>query len=229
MKHQFGLSQPAEHPSTATRRSLFAQAAKLTGAGALAVATTLPAIAGGSSLAVASEIARNDIEILERLVAWELEMGAIFGTALAKFTSDDASAGDRLLPTQPTLTRIWFHDRAHLALLEERLAAAGGTAQQQVSPDKPGQLENFAAFLWTAAELKNASVAAYVESVASLETPALRKLVAGILAVEARHAAYLNTRNDEPAFTTETEGLRSPAAMLMDDGRFAPADLTTNP
>jgi hypothetical protein len=162
MEQQFGVSHPAGDTPAASRRSLFAQAAKLTGAGALALSASLPVVAGGSSLTATIEVARGDIEILERLIAWELKMGAMFGTALARFTSDEASAGDRLLPTQPTLTRIWHHDRGHLALLKERLDVAGGSIQQTASPDQPDQLENFAAFLWTAAELKNASVATYV-------------------------------------------------------------------
>jgi hypothetical protein len=209
---------------SANRRALFGRAARLVGSGAVAVAISSPLISGASSRTASLEIAPTDLLILERLIALEGEVGAFFGGALSHFRDVGGAASDQTPASQSTLTRIWFHDRGHLDLLRKRLDAVGGRAGTLPIAETPPPPESFAAFLWTATEMKNASVTAYVDAVAALEHVALRRVMAGILAVEARHAAYLSARIGEPAFSSETEGLSSASTLLTDESRFAPSD-----
>ena len=147
----------------------------------------------------------SDRQIVAQLIALELETSALMGAGLSRFAQDEATSGDRLLTSQPTLATIWHHDRAHLALLKSSARALGANESTTATAETQPQPGNFAAFLWTTAELKGVSVAAYVEAVSAVRNARLRAELARILAVEARHAAYLNARIGEPSFNSALE------------------------
>ena len=201
-----------------SRRAFLAGPAKLAGAGALALAfgglpPGRPAAAAGAQFA-------DDVDVLRYLQSLEQAAHALYRGALIRFSSDESSSGDRLLPKYPTLARIRDQERAHLALLTAGIAARGGEPAAR-APAYDFGYEDFAGFLRVAAELEAVAVAAYVRAVAAIEEPALRATVAGVLAVEARHAAYVNGRIGASPFPAATDAALSTAEDLAVPGRFA--------
>ena len=63
--------------------------------------------------------------------------------------------------------------------------------------------------------------AAYAGAVAAIEEPALRATVVEVLAVEARHASYVNWRIGASPFPAAIEAARSRAEVVAVAGRFA--------
>jgi hypothetical protein len=187
-------------PLSVSRRALLGWLGAFTGA-IVAADAAVAAVARQDSASV--HIADSDRQIVDRLVTLELETATFLGAGLARFVQDDTTSGDRLLPSQPTLVTIWHHDLSHLALLES-IARTVGVSTLGPIPAEP-EPATFAALLWTAAKQKNATVAAYVEAVGAAQASGLRTLLARILAVEARHAAYLDARIGEPPFSGALE------------------------
>ena len=157
--------------------------------------------------ATAMRDSNSDGQMVARLIALELEASAYLAAGLSRFASDEGTSGDRIEPSQPTLVTIWQHDRGHLALLKSSALALGESELE--NPGTAIEIGNFAAFLWTLAKLKAASVSAYVAAVPEATDSRLRSQLARILAVEARHAAYLNARIGEPPFTGALEEARA--------------------
>lgn len=194
-----------------TRRQTMSAAARVAASAGLALAgSTLPA-----SGHAAAEAAARDLAILQDLLAVERASYALLRDGLTQFTRDTASSGDRNLATQPTLVRIAQHDGRHLSLLTAALAERG--AADAVGPHPGFAFKDFATFLQRAAALKQQHVATYVLAATQLEEVELRALVARILAVEARHAAYLLARVGEAPFSSEQEDLQVVANPLLTD------------
>lgn len=185
----------------ATRRRAIGAVAKATAATGL-VLTGANARVDNVSAARATAA---DLEVVRQLIVVEQTALGLFRDGLSQFTSDETTSGDRNLPTQPTLTRIAYHEGSHLSLLTAAAAELGTDVTLGAHPDFT--FTDFAMFLRRAAELKQRHVAAYVAAVTALENVKLRSLVARILAVEARHAAYLNDRIGEEPFWVEREDL----------------------
>ncbi len=200
----------------ASRRALLAGSARLAGAGALAVG--FAGLGPGRTMAQGAEFA-GDLDHLRRLHGVEQAAHALYRGALIRFTSDDSTSGDRLLPTYPTLARIRDQEQGHLSLLAQEIVARGGEPATPPTAFDFGY-DDFAGFLQVAAEIEAASVAAYVGAVAAIAEPALRETVAGVLAVEARHAAYVNGRVGDSPFPSAVDRPRSPSEVLAATGHF---------
>ena len=207
----------ARRRGAGSRRAFLAGSTKLAGAGALTVA--VGGLAPVRPAAAGAEFA-DDVDVLRYLSGLEQTAYALYRGAMIRFSSDESSSGDRLLPKYPTLARIRDQERGHLALLTAGIAARGGEPAA-TAPAYDFGYEDFAGFLRVAAELEAAVVAAYVGAVAAIAEPALRATVAGVLAVEARHAAYVNGRLGASPFPAATDAARSRAEVLAVTGRFA--------
>jgi hypothetical protein len=70
------------------------------------------------------------------------------------------------------------------------------------------------AFLATAAALENTGVSAYDGAAQYIQTPDLLPVAGGIVAVEARHASYLNLINGTEPFPASFETPLTPAEVL---------------
>ena len=205
----------ADQTSMATRRGVVRTAARLTAAtGLVLTGVTVRDVRPGAAQATS-----GDFEVVTQLLAAEKTAYALLRDGLTQFTSDKSTSGDRNLSTQPTLARLAQHDGRHLSLLSEA-AADLGTGALPGSP--PGfTFADFSAFLRQAAELKQQLVASYVLAVTRIDDVTLRSLVARILAVEARHAAYLNARIGEAPFWAEQEDLQGVSNPLIGDAAIA--------
>ena len=76
------------------------------------------------------------------------------------------------------------------------------------------------AFLATAAALENTGVSAYDGAAQYILTPDLLPVAGGIVAVEARHASYLNLITGAEPFPNAFEIARTPAEVLEIAGPF---------
>ena len=200
-----------------TRRGLLSAAAKTAGAGALAlVAAGLPTV-GNPSLTGASAEFADDRDVLRYVLGLEHLEYALYRDALWRFSVDEANE-DRPIPRYPTLQRIRDQERHHVGLLTAALAERGGEVPAVAEYDFG--YDDFAGFLAVAAEAQTAVVAAYAGALPATAEPALVALLAGLLGVEARHAAYLNGRIGESPFPAVSDAASTRAETLAFAERY---------
>jgi hypothetical protein len=87
--------------------------------------------------------------------------------------------------------RLLAHEREHVARLEDALPGQRAAGRARAADD-PGSLE-------LARRLEETSVAAYLTALPRVGDPGLRRLLAGIAAVEAEHLAAVSAALGEPA------------------------------
>ena len=117
----------------------------------------------------------------------------------------------------PTLQRIRDHERFHVKLIASRLAELG--AQPAEPPEYRFAYTDFGGFLAAAIRLEDAVVQAYAAALPALSDPELRATFAGLLTVEAQHAAHLHLRagNGPFSFAAEAPATRAEIASLTRD------------
>ena len=141
------------------------------------------AIAGVAGLALAAPgraAAQSRVEQLERLLALEQRLAAVYETALARDAIDPA-LGETLLE----------HEREHVRGLEKALP--GGARREPravVTPPGPA-FGSRPAFARYAAGLELETVAAYVEVLATLDAERLLQPLGSIMAAGAQHVVAL--------------------------------------
>jgi hypothetical protein len=135
-------------------------------------------------------------------LAGEFEFGADpFGNAIAEY-----------------LTVIGEHEAAHVTTLTDVVTQLGGTPVARAQYDFG--VTDAQSFLTTAATLENVGVAAYDGAGQFLQNAELLTAAGSIVAVEARHAAYLNLLTGTSPFPAAVETPMTPAEVLDAAGGF---------
>lgn len=116
------------------------------------------------------------------------------------------------------LTTIGEHETAHVDTLTQVITDLGGEPVEAAEYDFG--VTDTASFLATAAALENTGVSAYDGAAASIEDPGLLTAAGSIVAVEARHAAYLNLLTGEIPFPSAVETPLTPDEVLEIAGPF---------
>jgi hypothetical protein len=111
------------------------------------------------------------------------------------------------------LAVIRDHEGAHVTALTDAITSMGGTPVAESTYDF-GYGTDPVAFLATAAALENTGVSAYDGAGQFIQTPDLLPVAGGIVAVEARHASYLNLVNGVEPFPNAFEVALTPAEVL---------------
>ncbi len=193
-----------------SRRTMLGNGSKLTVGGAFALAAAAsPAFA---RLAAAQDFT-DDIDVLNYALTLEHLEYAFYRDGVASFTAENfwddvyANLGD-----------IRDHEGAHVDALISTIESLGGTPVEEATYDFGYQ--NAAGFLAVAAALENTGVSAYDGAAASIENIDLLNAAGSIVAVEARHAAYLNLLNDEDPFPAAFETPLSRDEVLAIAGPF---------
>jgi hypothetical protein len=96
--------------------------------------------------------------------------------------------------------------------LTQTITAMGGTPVAEATYDFG--YTDAATFLATAAALENTGVSAYDGAGQYIQTPDLLPVAGGIVAVEARHASYLNLITGAQPFPASFETPLTPAEVL---------------
>lgn len=116
------------------------------------------------------------------------------------------------------LTTIGEHEDAHVEALTAVITDLGGEPVEAAEYDFG--VTDSVSFLETAAVLENVGVSAYDGAASAIEDPALLTAAGGIVAVEARHAAYLNLLTGAVPFPEAFETPLTPDEVLEAAGGF---------
>jgi hypothetical protein len=158
-----------------TRGGLFRRAGLLAGAGM--AATMLPAGVAGARERGSK---RNDVKILNYALTLEYLESAFYREALDKGRLRGASLRFAQV--------VYSHEAAHVAALQ---AALGSKAVRSPKFDFKGTTGSQKTFLRTAKVLEDTGVAAYQGQAPLIHQNAVLAPAGAILAVEARHAAWV--------------------------------------
>ncbi len=223
--HQRILGEIAEERQRlASRRHFLGGSAKLVGGGALAVAVAGVPVGKRLRGALAQTFA-DDLDVLNYALTLEHLEFAFYRDALEAFAEEDFDEG-----VYAELEAIRDHEEAHVQALTETIASLGGSPVTEQEYDFG--YDDVDGFLEVAMVLENTGVAAYAGAAPAIEDEAVLAAALGIHSVEARHAAYLNTRNGETAFPeafdealSRDEVLGAAASFVVsEDGAATPED-----
>lgn len=196
-----------ERARLASRRTLLTGTAKLVGGGALALGVAgshgpLTALGQESTpaagLPTASEFA-DDLDVLNYALTLEQLEATFYREGLDTFAAEDFDDG-----VYADLMLVRDHEAAHVALLTNTITQLGGTPVAEGEYDF-GYGEDVGGFLEVAAALENTGVSAYDGAGAAIQNVDLLAVAGQIVAVEARHASYLNYVNGDNPFPTSFE------------------------
>ena len=202
LQESFLAQIAAERGRLASRRRVLAGAAKLAVGSALGMA-----LVGGSrhfgalaqdATPVQSDFA-NDLEILNYALTLEHLEATFYREGLETFSADDFDEG-----VFENLELVAAHEAEHVILLTETITSLGGTPVEEASYDF-GYEDDADAFLEVAAALENTGVSAYDGAGAAIQDVNLLAVAGQIVAVEARHASYLNLVNGDVPFPDSFE------------------------
>ncbi len=116
------------------------------------------------------------------------------------------------------LGEIRDHEQAHVDALTQTITDLGGTPVEEAEYDFG--YEDADGFLMVAAALENTGVSAYDGAAAAIENVDLLNAAGSIVAVEARHASYLNLTIGEDPFPAAFETPLTPEEVLEIAGPF---------
>ena len=217
----------AEREFRSTRRSLLAKSAALGVGGAFALTFgDVPGLLGGRSVAAQTTFA-DDIEVLNYALTLEHLEYAFYRDGLESFSDADFGESPFGIPISERLTAIRDHELAHVETLTQVITDLGGEPVAEAAYDF-GYTDG-ATFLTTAAALENTGVSAYDGAGQFLENADLLTAAGTIVAVEARHAAYLNLLTGVLPFPAPFETPLSPDEVLAIAGPFIVTDPVATP
>jgi hypothetical protein len=173
--------------------------------------------AGSASLArltAAQMEFTSDIDVLNYALTLEhLESG--FYKLAADYELGNDAFGNSI---DEWVAAIGAHEDAHVETLVSVITELGGEPVEAAEYDFG--VTDAASFLATAAVLENVGVAAYDGAGQFIEDPGLLTAAGSIVAVEARHAAYLNLLTGESPFPAAVETPMTPDEVLEAAGPF---------
>ena len=167
------IREAAEAVGGDTRAAFFRKGGILAGVG-LGIAA-LPA-----GFALAQGTPKSDVKILNYALTLEYLEAAFYEEANAKGKLDGVIA---------TFAQVTgAHENAHVEALQ---AALGSAATKKPTFDFKGTTNSEGTFLRTAVTLEDTGVSAYQGQATNIKTPQVLASAGAILAVEARHAAWV--------------------------------------
>lgn len=201
-----------------SRRGLLTGALKLSvgGAAAMAVAGS-PCVSGMPALAASTPTPdfTSDIDVLNYALTLEHLEYAFYRDGIGKFDFGNDAFGNSILAR---LTEIRDHEKAHVDTLTKIIGEMGGTPVKEATYDF-GYTDGVS-YRMTAAALENTGVSAYDGAGQYLKNSDLLTAAGGIVAVEARHASYLNLITGAVPFPAAFEQAKSKAEILKIAGPF---------
>ena len=216
--HEQLLAQiSTERERILSRRTLLGSGAALGGALALG------GVAAGSGLGLRSAAAQDDmespfaddIEVLNYALTLEHLETAFYRDGVGQFDLGTDAFGNDI---GAWLTVIGEHEAEHVAVLTQVITDLGGEPVAEAEYDFG--YTDAASFLATAAALENTGVSAYDGAGQYISNPDLITAAGSIVAVEARHASYLNLITGADPAPAAFEQAKSPDEILEIAGPF---------
>ena len=200
--HERLLAESAGERRRMSRRSLLGGSLKL--ASGAAVAMSLTTISGAVSLRslVAAQELTSDVEVLNYALTLEHLEHAFYRDGIGLFSFGQDSRGQSI---DTNFAAIRDHEGAHVETLASVIADLGGTPVEEATYDFGDAYTDPMAFMMTAAALENTGVSAYDGAGQFITDPELLTAAGSIVAVEARHASYLNLLTGQIPFPSAFE------------------------
>lgn len=203
-----------------SRRGFIGNALKLGAGGAAAVALVgSPRLGGFSALAAMSTPEADftsDLDVLNYALTLEHLEYAFYRDGVGSFDLGKDAFGNSI---NAYLMDIRDHEKAHVDTLTKVITDMKGTPVKEATYDF-GYGTDMKKFLDTAAALENTGVSAYDGAGQYLKSADLLTAAGGIVAVEARHASYLNLITGAVPFPAAFEQAKSKAEILAIAGPF---------
>ena len=205
--HERFLAEITSERRRLSRRGLLSGSLKL--AGGAAVAMSLTTIPGGFSIRsqVAAQEMTSDLDVLNYALTLEQLEHAFYRDGIGLFDFGTDGFGQSI---NTNLVAIRDHEAGHVATLTEVVTSLGGSPVAEQVYNFTDAYASIDGFLTTAAALENTGVSAYDGAGQFLTNPELLTAAGSIVAVEARHASYLNLITNESPFPAAFE---SPLTM----------------
>ena len=176
----------------------------------------------------------DDVDILNYARTLEFLEAGFYAQGLANIDEEDLCNcrlfGDEDDPRRERvyeeLETILAHEEAHVEALGAAIEDLGGEPVEEPEFDFGLAVEYPVAFLATAAQLEDVGVSAYAGAAPYIENPGVVAPALGIHSVEARHASFLRTLNEDSGFPdvvdaprsrSEVEALVAPYIVGMDE------------
>ncbi|MGC4108733.1 MAG: ferritin-like domain-containing protein [Thermomicrobiales bacterium] len=165
-------------------------------------------------LTAAQQAFANDIDVVNYALTLEHLESAFYKLA-AQYTFGADPFGNSIAEW---LGVIGGHEDAHVEALTGVVKQLGG--EPVAAAEYDFGVTDAASFLATAAAVENLGVAAYDGAGSSIQSPDILLAAGGIVAVEARHAAYLNVVTGMSPFPAAVETPQTPQEVLDTAGPF---------
>lgn len=205
----------AERRRLAARRGLLTGGTKLAAGGALALAGATALRPARSSALAQDEFFEDDLAVLNYALTLEHLETAFYRDGVPMYDFGTDPFGNNL---NDYLTVIGEHEAAHVETLTSVINELGGEPVEEATYDFG--YTDAGSFLALAQAIENLGVSAYDGAGAALENKDLLTAAGTIVAVEARHASYLNLVNGEIPFPGPVETPLSPEEVLEVAGPF---------
>ena len=200
--HERFLAEISRERRRLSRRDMLSGSLKL--AGGAAVAMSLTTVPGAHSLRrlVAAQEMTSDLDVLNYALTLEHLEYAFYRDGVGLFTFGADSRGQSI---DTNFAAIRDHEGAHVETLTSVIADLGGEPVAEATYDFGDAYSDPMAFMATAAALENTGVSAYDGAGQFITDPELLTAAGSIVAVEARHASYLNLLTGEIPFPAAFE------------------------
>ncbi|MCC2628465.1 MAG: hypothetical protein K0S14_2115 [Thermomicrobiales bacterium] len=200
--HEGLLAAIAGERRRMSRRGLLGGSLKLAGGAAVAMSlTTVPGAVSIRSLVAAQELT-SDIDVLNYALTLEHLEYSFYRDGIGLFNFGQDSRGQSI---DTNFAAIRDHEGAHVETLASVIADLGGTPVEEATYDFGDAYTDSMAFMMTAAALENTGVSAYDGAGQFITDPELLTAAGSIVAVEARHASYLNLLTGQIPFPAAFE------------------------
>ena len=216
-----------------SRRSLLSRTVALAG-GAVAVTLLAPSarvlaqdatpdtmmgddMTGANSGGMMASPFKDDLEVLNYALTLEHLEYAFYRDGVGRFEFGNDTFG---LSIDDSLAAIRDHEGAHVKALTDAVASLSGTPVAEATYDFGDAYTDPTAFLATAMALENTGVSAYDGAGQYIDDPDLLTAAGSIVAVEARHASYLNLLNGQVPFPDAFEKPLTKDEVLAIAGPF---------
>jgi rubrerythrin len=200
-----------------SRRGLLTGSLKLAAGGALAMSlgNRIQLGAAAQDSTPAAVTFADDIEVLNYALTLEHLEYAFYRDGIGQFTFGTDPFGTSI---DTNLAAVRDHEKAHVDTLTEVITQLGGTPVAEATYDFG--YTDAASFLATSSAVENLGVQAYDGAGAAISNPDLLTAAGSIVAVEARHAAYLNLVIGQEPFPAAFETPATPDEVLAIAGPF---------
>ena len=169
---------------------------------------------------VAGMTFETPVDVLNYALTLEHWEHAFYRDGLQEFTAEDFSAAGYADNVYEFFGIIRDHEGAHVETLTSVITSLGGTPVEEATYDFGEAYADPQAFLATAAALENTGVSAYDGAAQFLTDPELLTAAGSIVAVEARHASYINLLTGELPFPAAFESPLTMEEVLEIAGPF---------